>query len=218
MGGNPLRWSCSSWMSVHLRHALAWPSVLFLDPVSPVSPTVTYTVCYCTPLWRWSPYRVDSMLHSQTPHQRRKNLDYIKVCSLTWGWAKSPSVGFVPSNASTSSHAAHHTSVEASRICTVLVAISAASHHCGLWTETSLLCACAEVTDVVTRQPGEAYNYVFGHGQSTSKDWSPQHCGYVSAQSSWPVVLASLSGVVTWDGGWEHFPACCDQFFQPRPP
>lgn len=76
-------------MSVHLRHALAWPSVLFLDPVSPVSPTVTYTVCYCTPLWRWSPYRVDSMLHSQTPHQRRKNLDYIKVCSLTWGWAES---------------------------------------------------------------------------------------------------------------------------------
>ena len=82
------------------------------------------------------------MLHSQAPHQRQKNFDYIKVCSLTWGWASSTSAGFVPSNASTSPHAAQHTSVEASCICTMLVAVSAGSHHCGCFEPKCLLYIC----------------------------------------------------------------------------
>lgn len=141
-------------------------------------------------------------LHFQAPLQRQMNLDFIKVCSLTWGWANSTSLGFVLSSASTAPPATQHSPRKQAAfvpcwwlpvppITANTVNTSVSSGHV--------------VRALVSLGRLGAHSYVSWHSQSPSKNWSPEHCRYSSVQIHWPVVLASLSGVVSWDGLGESF-------------
>lgn len=218
MGGNPPQWSCSIWMSVHLHHALAWlcfvPRPCFSSlPHHDTRHLLLHSFVEMKPIQS----EQHASLPGATPETKELGLYRSLFPNLRLGKQYLSGVCALK--------CLHISSCRTTRLHgSTLSLYHAGGGQCSfsslwaLWTETSLLHMHVKVTDVVTGPPGEAHNYVFWHGQSTPKGWSPEHCGYDPVQSSWPVVLAPLSGVVTWDGGWEHFPARCDQFFQPRPP
>jgi len=205
--------NCSIWTSVHRHHALAWHTVLFLDSVSPAVPTVTHAICS---FMEMEP--IQGGQHASLPGATTETEGHrlYEVCPLTRGWAKSTSAGFMPSNASTSPRAPQHTSMEARCTCTVLVAISAAPHLCERFEPKCLFYV--RMLKSLMLSPDSPVMPITMYFDMANPLQRTEAKSVVDSQSSWPVVLAPLSAVVTWDGGWEHLPASCDRFFRPRPP
>ena len=124
----------------------------------------------------------------------------------------------MPSDASTSPHTAQHTSMEASCICTMLVAISTASRHCECFEPKRP--SHTHVLKSPMLSPGSSARPTAIYFDVANPLQKSEGQGVVDAIQRNPADLWPWLPSLGWSlgVGGEHFPAPCDRFSQPRPP